>query len=156
MKLQIANPAAMEALGEALARHCTVGMSLFLQGELGVGKTTLVRGFLRGLGYTGVVKSPTYTLIEPYELGERRAYHFDLYRVTEPGELDPLGFRDYFDGQALSLVEWPEHAAGRLGKGDILVRIAYGPSHRDVELSAASAAGQSILHALSESPAPPS
>lgn len=149
MKLAIADPAAMEALGGGLARHCPTGTSLFLQGELGVGKTTLARGFLRALDYKDVVKSPTFTLVESYDLGGRRIYHFDLYRLTNPRALEELGFRDYFDGEALALVEWPEHAAGRLGTGDILVRIDYAPSHRAVVLEGQTPGGRAVLNQLS-------
>jgi tRNA threonylcarbamoyladenosine biosynthesis protein TsaE len=113
-------------LGEWLARHCPPGIVVYLRGELGVGKTTLVRGFLRGLGYQGTVKSPTFTLVEPYDLGNgRRVYHFDLYRMVAPEELDYMGARDYFDGQATCLVEWPERGGDELPPADLIVALAY-------------------------------
>ena len=149
MKLALADPVAMEALGGALARQCPTGTSLFLQGELGVGKTTLVRGFLRALGFKAVVKSPTFTLVESYDLGGRRIYHFDLYRLTNPQSLEELGFRDYFDGEALALVEWSEHAAGRLGSGDILIQMRYASSHRAVVLEGQTTLGRAVLQQLS-------
>jgi len=103
MKLAIADPAAMESLGGGLARQCPMGTSLFLQGELGVGKTTLARGFLRALDYKDVVKSPTFTLVESYDLGGRRIYHFDLYRLTNPRALE-----ESHDQHAVLGKLWPD------------------------------------------------
>ena len=92
---------------------------VFLRGELGVGKTTLARGILRGLGHTGPVKSPTYTLLEPYALGDREVFHFDFYRIVDPAELEFIGVDDLMGSAALKLVEWPEHAGRRLPNPDI-------------------------------------
>jgi tRNA threonylcarbamoyladenosine biosynthesis protein TsaE len=99
-------------LGARIAASLRPGELIFLEGDLGMGKTTLVRGLLRALGYEGTVKSPTYTLMEPYEIGSWRVYHLDLYRIVDPAELDFLGLDDIMDGSAVVLVEWPERASG--------------------------------------------
>lgn len=113
------------ALGARLAQTLRPGCTVFLKGELGVGKTTLVRGLLRALGHAGAVKSPTFTLVEPYELNGWRIYHLDLYRLASPDELEYLGVRDYFDGQGVCLVEWPERGAGVLPEADLLIELSY-------------------------------
>jgi len=134
--------------GARLARACGVGALIFLRGELGSGKTTLVRGVLRGLGHEGIVKSPTYTLVEPYRLGEQWVYHFDLYRVSDPEELEYIGVREYFDANALCLVEWPERGSGFLPEPDLVIVLAYRGDGRQVQLSAHTARGAGILDAL--------
>ena len=110
----IPSAAAMERLGAELAPKLKPGSVVFLEGNLGAGKTTLVRGLLRGLGYPGNVKSPSFTLIESYSLPQAQVYHFDLYRLIDPEELEFLGYRDYFSPHSICLIEWPQHAQGRL------------------------------------------
>lgn len=107
------------ALAELLNGHGTV----FLDGELGAGKTTLSRGMLRAMGHTGAVKSPTFTLVEPYVIGKHKIYHFDLYRLEDPEELEYIGFDDFFEGEPLCLIEWPERGRGYLPECDLLVEL---------------------------------
>ncbi len=120
-----------------------------LSGDLGAGKTTLVGGLLHALGHSGPVRSPTYTLIEPYRCGELDVVHCDLYRLRHPDELDDLGLRDLRGPGSVLLVEWPEKAAGRLGTADLAAELAYAPDDsRSVSLSALTAAGRAVLERL--------
>ena len=119
----IADEAAMLAYGGALGRELRPNELVFLSGGMGMGKTTLARGILRGLGFTGAVKSPTYTLIEPYEINGIRIYHFDFYRIEAAEELEYLGLDDLLGETAIKLVEWPERAFGRLPAPDRVIRI---------------------------------
>lgn len=148
----LADEAATEALGRRLAAALAgeVGARIYLSGTLGAGKTCLSRGLLRGLGHRGAVKSPTYTLVEPYELPGHSAYHFDLYRLSDPEELEYLGARDYFDGAHLCLVEWPERGQGWLPAPDIHVHLYPEAGARRVELLAGSPKGRQILDKFEE------
>lgn len=141
----LADEAATLAFGAQLARELTPGLTFYLEGDLGAGKTTLVRGMLRGLGYNGRVKSPTYTLAETYSLPAFELYHFDLYRLHDPREWMDAGFRDVSDGQAVSLIEWPDKAAGWLPPPDVIVRLRMADEAREVECEAASARGAHYL-----------
>lgn len=135
----------MQALGARLAQLAPAQGVIYLIGELGAGKTTLVRGYLRSLGHQGPVKSPTYTLIEPYELGQRRAYHLDLYRMSDPQEVAYLGLRDLLEGEATLLVEWPECGRGYLPAADLDILLTYAGSGRDVTLRANTPSAETVL-----------
>lgn len=141
----------MRALGgkfaAALQRAAlTEPLLVALSGDLGAGKTTFVAGLLAALGHACAVRSPTYTLVEPYRLHGRDVYHCDLYRLRHPDELDDLGLRDAARDDALLLVEWPERAEDRLGTADVTVHFAYaGEAGRTVAWAAQSPAGRAVL-----------
>lgn len=144
--------AATLALGALLAATAPETALVALQGELGAGKTTLVRGLLQGLGHTGAVTSPTYTLMEPYEAGGRRLVHFDLYRLGDPEELEMLGAREELDGGALALVEWPERGEGVLPAADLHLALDHRGAGRRARLVAGSEAGRQWLARLDRGP----
>jgi tRNA threonylcarbamoyladenosine biosynthesis protein TsaE len=145
---RIASVEAMEALGAALAAGLRAGMLIFFHGDLGSGKTTLIRGMLRGLGHTDAVKSPTYTLVELYRLDGWEIFHFDLYRLNQPEELEFLGIRDYLHGQGVCLVEWAERGAGLLPRPDVDVFIKREDDTRTVQLLSQTENGAALLGGL--------
>ncbi|MCP5145371.1 MAG: tRNA (adenosine(37)-N6)-threonylcarbamoyltransferase complex ATPase subunit type 1 TsaE [Gammaproteobacteria bacterium] len=141
--------AATLRLGECLARAIEPPFIIFLQGDLGAGKTTLARGLIRTLGVQGAIKSPTFTLVEPYQTARFAVYHFDLYRVADPQELELAGLRDYLAENALILIEWPERAAGLNLVPDMQLSLA--PSAvdgRSVEIATSTPAGAAVLARL--------
>jgi tRNA threonylcarbamoyladenosine biosynthesis protein TsaE len=140
---------AMAVLGRAIAQASGGRGTLYLHGDLGAGKTTLSRGIVRGLGHVGAVKSPTFTLVEPYEIGDKRVYHFDLYRLADPEELEFLGIRDYFTGDALCLIEWPERGIGILPKPDLDITITPHAGGRSLQLIFQGLHGEAWRAALS-------
>lgn len=148
--LAIPDAAAMEALGAAMAGAAADlgGVRVYLRGELGTGKTTLVRGFLRAAGHQGAVRSPTYTLIEPYELSWGELYHLDLYRLAAPEELEYLGLRDLAQPGSSLLVEWPQQGEGALPPPDLEVALDYAGSARRAALQACTPRGEQLLRGL--------
>lgn len=149
ISLTLPDDAATVALGTALATQLPAdsdGWLILLQGDLGAGKSTLARALIRGLGHDGPVPSPTYTLIEPYELDGRRLYHVDLYRVASADELTFLGWDELDDG--LRLVEWPERAPQLADSGDVRVRLAYAGAGREAAFEPLSARGERWLASL--------
>ncbi|MEE4360294.1 MAG: tRNA (adenosine(37)-N6)-threonylcarbamoyltransferase complex ATPase subunit type 1 TsaE [Pseudomonadales bacterium] len=138
--VELDGPDATERLGAALCDQGP-GAVIFLRGELGAGKTTLVRGFLRAAGHLGPVRSPTYTLVESYECGVGRVHHFDLYRLLDPEELEDIGGREYFGSDAWCFVEWPERGLGHLPTPDLEIRIEVTGAGRRATLQSAAASG---------------
>ena len=139
---------AMVGFGARLGKLLPDGSLIFLEGDLGAGKTTLSRGILEAFGHHGVVKSPTYTLVEPYTLEERLIYHFDLYRLGDPEELEFIGIRDYLNQASCCLIEWPERGEGMLPEPDLRVEIHVVDDARCVAISAGTKKGQQIIGEL--------
>jgi tRNA threonylcarbamoyladenosine biosynthesis protein TsaE len=146
--LTLPDEAATLALGAAIAPLLVPGLVVTLRGELGAGKTTLVRGLLLALGHAGRVKSPTYALVEVYEVSRLHLYHFDFYRFQDPSEWIHAGFRDTFNGQNICLIEWPERAEGQLPSPDLEILLAVTEPGRIATLKASSPAGERLFAGL--------
>lgn len=145
LTLNFADELAMLAWAKTASAQLNTGLVIHLLGDLGMGKTTLSRGLIQGLGHTGNVKSPTYTLVEPYELDNLTVYHFDLYRLADPEELEFMGVRDYFTPNSVCLIEWPEKGVGILPQGDISINITQWELGRCLSLTAHNKIGQAQL-----------
>ena len=149
--------AATESVGAALAATLAGGMVVALHGDLGTGKTTLVRGVLRGLGWTGPVKSPTYALVESYTFSRLYLYHFDFYRFADPDEWETAGLAECFRSDSAGFVEWPERVAGLLPVADLDLRLAHTPPARGGRALAATAsteAGKGCIAAIARAGLP--
>ena len=139
------NESEMEHIGTLIAKGSEGVGIVFLEGDLGSGKTTLSRGVLRGFGYAGAVKSPTYTLVEPYDFGERTVYHFDFYRLKDFEELEFMGIRDYFHKKAFCLIEWPKQGEPLLPSPDLIIEIQLTKDNgRQLNIITNTATGQQI------------
>lgn len=134
MKFELKTVADTESLGAKLCEILPPKSLVFLNGELGAGKTTLVRGVLRATGYTGAVKSPTFTIVEEYLIGERKILHFDLYRITDPEELEWIGIHDYMVQDSLCFIEWSELGRGFLPEPDLILNLTINGQGRIAEL----------------------
>lgn len=139
----------MLAMGALLAKAIKSGAIIYLYGDLGAGKTTFTRGFLRGLGYQEKVKSPTYTLVEPYEIDGRKIFHFDLYRLTHAEELEQIGIREYFTSESVCLIEWPEKGFPLLPLADLACYIEFKEDGREMKVEGWSDKGEEILRLIS-------
>lgn len=148
MLLRLDDEARQVVLGECLGRALEGYGLVYLEGELGAGKTTLARGVLRAYGHLGAVKSPTYTLVEPYELENARINHFDLYRLGDPEELEFIGGRDLLAEDALCLIEWPGRGEGWLPEPDLRISLALSGTGREARLEARSLRGEQLLTRL--------
>ena len=144
----LADEAATLALGGAIGACLEPGLSLHLKGDLGAGKTTLARGVLRGLGHLGPVKSPTYALVEVYELSRLDLHHFDFYRFHDPREWTDAGFRESFGGNTVTLVEWPERAGALLPPPDVEITLTPSAAGRTASFTSRSPRGSALLDCL--------
>ncbi|MFT4561442.1 MAG: tRNA threonylcarbamoyladenosine biosynthesis protein TsaE [Gammaproteobacteria bacterium] len=135
----------MEKFGAAVSIAANQAVRIYLSGGLAAGKTTFARGFIRARGHEGAVKSPTFTIVESYELDNRPVHHFDLYRLTDAEELEYIGLDEYFDDAADCLVEWPIRGRGVLPPADIELNLVVDGTFRDIELKAFSEYGNKLI-----------
>lgn len=150
-KSHLSDDIATVTMGNRIAAIIEQGAVIYLHGDLGAGKTTFTRGIVQGFGHTGKVKSPTYTLVEPYELERANVYHFDLYRLGDPEELEYMGIRDYFSAQAICVVEWPEKGGEFIPVPDLNITLSYVGDERNIVINSASVRGSVIIEKLNNS-----
>ena len=150
LKVHLPDERATLALGAALAPALEPGLTIYLRGELGAGKTTVIRGLLRALGWQGPVRSPTYALVEVYAISRLDLHHFDFYRFHDPREWIDAGFRESFNGRTVSLIEWPERAGGLLPPADVEIALELHGAGRSAVLTSSSIPGQKCLVLLEE------
>lgn len=156
MSIFLEDEKATIAFGQTLAKYCPAGLNIYLYGDLGAGKTTLVRGLIQSFIADTKVKSPTYTLVEDYDVSDsknnpnqlKHIYHFDLYRLGDPEELEYMGGRDYFSDDAVCLIEWPQRGKGWLAEPDLEITLKYQEDGRVVELVNKSEKGKFIARKL--------
>lgn len=148
LELELENTGSTEQLGRLLAAQPLAPAVIYLYGDLGAGKTTLCRGFIQARGHSGAVKSPTYTLIEPYELPDGPVFHLDLYRLNDAAELEFLGLDDLLARQGICLIEWPERAASELPASDLSIRLTHQQEGRRAHLQAHNARAEHWLEAI--------
>jgi tRNA threonylcarbamoyladenosine biosynthesis protein TsaE len=146
--ITLSDEVATLALGARLANCVEGGLTVWLRGDLGAGKTTLSRGLLRGLGFEGKVKSPTYALVESYVISGLTIYHFDLYRFYDEEEWEAVGFREHFNSHSLCLVEWPEKAANLLPAADLEIALQVADIGRKATIMAHTQQGKKCLERL--------
>jgi tRNA threonylcarbamoyladenosine biosynthesis protein TsaE len=150
IKFELTSEKEMLGLGARLSRLLHGEGVVHLSGGLGAGKTTLCRGILRAMGHSGAVKSPTFTLVEPYQISGSEVYHFDLYRLADPGELEYIGIDEYFGNNKLCLIEWPEKAIGYLPQHDLEIIIDVLGEKRIIGVRSNSQSGEEICTQLIE------
>lgn len=158
MSIFLADEKATIAFGQTFAKHCPAGLTVYLYGDLGAGKTTLVRGLIQSFLPDVKVKSPTYTLVEDYDLSTvkqntnqlKHIFHFDLYRLGDPEELEYIGGRDYFSDDAVCLIEWPQRGEGWLPQADVEITLEYQPDGRNIILASKSKAGEGFVDRLNQ------
>jgi len=145
-KCFIADEQEQIALAKRVAKYLSTSFVMLLKGDLGVGKTTFARGFIQASGFDGIVKSPTYTLVEPYPITHNRmCYHFDLYRLADAEELEFIGARDYFNNTDVCLIEWPERAEGFLPPADWICEFSHHDEGRNLQISANTEKGEDLM-----------
>ena len=148
LELDLSNEKASEQFGNQLAGWLMPPLVLTFSGDLGAGKTTIIRAMLKSLGVESSIKSPTFSLVESYNCNKIQIHHFDLYRIHHPEELDYLGFRDYFSKESICCIEWPEHADTQLSEVDLCFKLSSTGAGRHIQITASSVAGQRILTGL--------
>lgn len=152
ISFDLPNEAETLNFGAKLAKTLQPGIVIYLEGDLGTGKTTLVRGLLRQLGYPGIVKSPTYTLLETYTVANFKICHWDLYRIQVPEELDYIGQGDFFDGTMINLIEWPKQGSGHIQQADVVCALQFEQEGRRVTAMAQTKQGGRMVKLLGKNP----